>query len=316
MIKNKITLFILSLFVFFALVSCVSTKQTKEALLTEENSRMFWKISGYDAEGNPSTVYVQGTIHLGDDRLYPLSDEVLEAWAISDRVAGELSQQDMVDIQTRTVQEINASYVKAEGKNVLTSLDQNEIQILYGILGQENIDTLALFEPWVLNITSSAYVLINGGLDPTKGLDSLFLTKAQQDAKEFVSLDTIDTQFNVILFGDYQEQLIMLKASLDELKDTTDDNDAVKELYDAYITDDRVKMTEIVDAESESEYELQNKDLFDRYKAITYNDRNKDWADKIKGFLAEGGTTFIFAGCAHFIGEDSVFDYLEDNGTL
>ena len=45
-------------------------------------------------------------------------------------------------------------------------------------------------------------------------------------------------------------------------------------------------------------------------------DRHSAWADKIKTWLAEGGSTFIFAGSAHFVGNDSVFFYLKQNGTL
>jgi uncharacterized protein YbaP (TraB family) len=46
---------------------------------------MFWRITGTDAAGKQATVYIQGTIHLGDDRLYPLSGSVLNAWNSADR---------------------------------------------------------------------------------------------------------------------------------------------------------------------------------------------------------------------------------------
>ena len=37
------------------------------------------------------------------------------------------------------------------------------------------------------------------------------------------------------------------------------------------------------------------------------DDRNKAWSYKIEDYLLQGGTTFIFAGCAHFTGSASVF---------
>ncbi|MBP5175364.1 MAG: TraB/GumN family protein, partial [Treponema sp.] len=46
------------------------------------------------------------------------------------------------------------------------------------------------------------------------------------------------------------------------------------------------------------------------YNEALLTKRNKAWAEKIKGYLNEGGETFIFAGSMHFLGKDSVFKYL------
>ena len=51
------------------------------------------------------------------------------------------------------------------------------------------------------------------------------------------------------------------------------------------------------------------------YKAIM-DDRNSAWAKKIDSWLREGGSSFVFAGCAHFIGDHSVFYYLKENNTI
>jgi uncharacterized protein YbaP (TraB family) len=49
---------------------------------------------------------------------------------------------------------------------------------------------------------------------------------------------------------------------------------------------------------------------------MVYANRNKDWANDITEYLAQGGTTFIFAGTAHWVGNDSVFNYLRKLGTI
>ncbi|MBQ2479917.1 MAG: TraB/GumN family protein [Treponema sp.] len=53
---------------------------------------MFWKISGTDKNGNPSVVYIQGTIHVGSKELYPLDKEVLDAFNNADRIAGNFQK--------------------------------------------------------------------------------------------------------------------------------------------------------------------------------------------------------------------------------
>ena len=87
--KTILGVFILAL----VLTSCASTSASKKApaTLTKTDSRAFWRIDGTDKNGNPSTVYIQGTFHLGDERIFPLSEEVQQAFVNADRHAGELS---------------------------------------------------------------------------------------------------------------------------------------------------------------------------------------------------------------------------------
>ena len=90
--KSIIAAFILGL----VLTSCVSTPSASKkapAILTKTDSRAFWRIDGTDKNGNPSTVYIQGTFHLGDERIFPLSEEVQQAFINADRHAGEISTQ-------------------------------------------------------------------------------------------------------------------------------------------------------------------------------------------------------------------------------
>ncbi|MBQ3981413.1 MAG: TraB/GumN family protein, partial [Treponema sp.] len=95
-----------SLFILFAAAFVLCTNSfakesasAKKASLSKEKPRFFWKISGVDKNGNPSVVYIQGTIHVGSKELYPLDKEVLDAFNNADRVAGELSKDDMQNMQ-------------------------------------------------------------------------------------------------------------------------------------------------------------------------------------------------------------------------
>ena len=78
--KLNIKLFAILFVAASLLVSCASKpKAAPKATLTRTDSRLFWRIDGTDASGNPSTVYIQGTFHLGDERIFPLSEEVINA---------------------------------------------------------------------------------------------------------------------------------------------------------------------------------------------------------------------------------------------
>ena len=77
-------------FVLFCFISCATTSSGKKAVLTEGPERMFWRISASGPDGTPAAVYIQGTIHVGDDRLYPPADSVMTAWKLRQDRRGNL----------------------------------------------------------------------------------------------------------------------------------------------------------------------------------------------------------------------------------
>ncbi|MBQ2205964.1 MAG: TraB/GumN family protein, partial [Treponema sp.] len=46
------------------------------------------------------------------------------------------------------------------------------------------------------------------------------------------------------------------------------------------------------------------------------DERNEKWAKRIQSYIEMGGTTFVYAGAAHWVGEKSVFAYLEEWGVV
>ena len=124
-------------------------------------------------------------------------------------------------------------------------------------------------------------------------------------------------------FGTYEEQLAVLKSMLTVLEDPTIFNLYINTLYEAYIAGDIegvLRADEVGNDEVEKASGVDKDPEFEEYSK-KYDEqlltkRNRAWADKIKKCLNEGGETFIFAGCLHFIGKDSVFEFLRKNGTL
>ena len=128
-------------------------------------------------------------------------------------------------------------------------------------------------------------------------------------------LDDLETQFDVLAFGTYDEQLVMLQDVLDDIAEENDIEQYVCKLYDAYLADDVASLHTLL----KESYRIHNEStdkaaLYRTYYEKTFTERNRAWAKKIAAWLSEGGTTFIFAGAGHFIGEDSVFSYLQKNG--
>lgn len=278
---------------------------------------MFWQIDGVDADGKPSVVYIQGTIHVGDKRLYPLAPSVVEAWNSADRIVGEISTADWAKFQNELQNRMRESVRSARGRRISDSLTSEQTGALYSVLGKAEAEQTDLFEPWVTNLALQSAVYTNSGLSAEQGLDGQFMLLSYRQNREMEGLDDLETQFDVLAFGTYDEQLTMLQDVLDDIAGANDIEQFVRKLYDAYLTDDAASL----DALLKESYRIDGEPaakaaLYKAYYEKTFTERNRAWAEKIAAWLSEGGTTFIFAGAGHFIGADSVFSYLRKNGTL
>jgi len=298
---------------FFPATSCVSLSEAasnsvgwikkcfpsrKELPLVEkEEERMLWKIRGYNTKGKKFTVYVQGTIHVGDERLYPLEKKVLKAFRASDRIVSELSGSDLELFSDELRDKTAGSFAKAQGRIVTKNLTAKEKEKLRLILDNETIEFLTLLEPWCMILALCSAPQSNSNLSSDFSLDEYFVRLAKEDKKEILGLETLQEQLDSISSGSYDEQMSQLKeilAGIDASKFKEEMNDAAKNLYEAYLSGDPKKMEELT---SEDE-------------------RNEKWAKRLMSYFEMGGTTFVYAGCAHWVGEKSVFAYLEEWGVV
>ncbi len=294
--------------------ACTTTKKETKATLSKQPERMFWKITGTDANGLPSTVYIQGTFHLADDRAYPLADQVLDAWDSADRLVGEVSLADYASLPTEIQTLVIKSYLNAKGQNILDKLSDEQIETLNSYLSEEMAEQMAIFEPWCMTTTLSGMLYTESGLSPELGLDNLFIEQAVEEERDIEGLDELQTQLDVLCYGDYDTQLAMLQEMLDELNDPTEINEFTNALYEAYLADDVTEITKLFETEEKMEKAAQP--FYEDYYKTVYADRNEDWARDITSYLQQGGTTFIFAGAAHWLGDKSVFSYLRKMGTI
>ncbi|MBP3709270.1 MAG: TraB/GumN family protein [Treponema sp.] len=311
---KKNFVFSTSLILLLALVSCASNKAGRGVAQDKTQERMFWRIDGTDKNGNPATVYIQGTFHLGDERLYPLAPTVIDAWLHADRIAGEISTADWAVFETEISNRMIQSQIKAAGKNVLHNITSTQRDALFSVLEKDVAEQYAVYEPWVTTTAIETAIYLNAGLSVEKGMDGQFMLLAYQQGRNMDGLDSLETQLDILQFGSYDEQLVLLKDMLDDIAQPEKMNKYTKELYEAYLAGDVQKLAKLMEG-SRKESEAKNA-LYTAYYNAFFTERNKAWAEKIKAWLSDGGTTFIFAGCGHFVGDDSVFVYLKKNGVL
>ena len=299
-LKKILTAVLAFLFVFSFLVSC-KTKDSNlraegesKAVLIKHPERMFWEIKKGDA-----SIYVLGTIHVADKDFYPLEDKILEAFDKADRRVSELGSKKEIEtlqekLEIRMLQNFNPK------KNLSNFLSEDEINVIKQELGENIAVTLLKFNPWVLTIALNQVLYTKAGLDPQNGIDMHLLNRAGK--KNIEALESIDEQLDLLSSGTFEEQLKALKETIDELQNTDKTIDWLTKLKKLYLENNTEELKDFIGS------------LLDMTDGISQDallkDRNIVWADKFEEYLNKGGTTFVFAGLAHFLGEDSVFEQM------
>jgi len=139
-----------------------------------------------------------------------------------------------------------------------------------------------------------------------------FYDRARKNGKSVEGLDELKDQLKLLSFGDYEFQIAVLKYFLTGLSEG--ESEQFVDMYEAYLDDDLEVFLE--EAEKESEEEIIDSPYYEQYKKAMMLDRNTDWVKDIKKYIDAGGTTFIFTGAAHWLGEESVFELLKADGVI
>lgn len=305
-LKKILTAALAFLFVFSFLVSCKTKDSNSQAdgepkaVLIKHPERMFWEIKKENA-----SIYVLGTIHVADKDFYPLEDKILEAFDKADRLVSELGSKKEIEtlqekLEIRMLQNFNPK------KNLSNFLSEDKINVIKQELGENIAVPLLKFNPWVLTIALNQVLYTKAGLDPQNGIDMHLLNRA--DKKKIEALESIDEQLDLLSSGTFEEQLKALKETINELQNTDKTIDWLTKLKKLYLENNTEELKDFIGS------------LLDMSDGISKDallkDRNIVWADKFEEYLNKGGTTFVFAGLAHFLGEDSVFEQMRIKGIL
>lgn len=307
----KIGTLSIALITILAFTSCATKVDRPKAVLVEEADTMFWRIDGTDKRGNPSTIYVQGTIHIGPEKP-EISKSVLEKFNNANRVAGEIASDDWAKVTKATQQMMQESW--HEDKNILEELNPiNSAKMLQLFGGKEALEPICHYEPWIFISTLQNSIYLAAGLSPDYGVDFVLEDLNLAAGRKTIGLDNYKTQLQLIRYGDYDTQLAMLKDMLKDYPFTKTINE-LYDLYESYKANDKLAI--ITKENADIEEDKKNLDFYENYYTELTTNRNKDWAKKFDKFLSDGGTTFVFAGCLHFLGEDSVFEQMKKMGYL
>ncbi|MCL2696644.1 MAG: TraB/GumN family protein [Oscillospiraceae bacterium] len=274
------------------------------------------------------TMYLFGSIHIGDETIYPLPATIMNAFKACDYLAVEfdLLAQGEEDFGEYTEVEMEAywrSVMYPEGENIEDHIDRGILNAARrairtsGFNLQFPITYLDWFKPhmWyglILEIT-----LWKSGLSHEHGLDIFFLEEAYKRGMGILEIESAESQSAMMINYSNEVYSMLIESS-------TDINGAAQGInysFNLWKKGNERVLTNYL-RPSINDFISENKefwddddfwayvDLLEEYNYAMLIRRDIQMAEVAKQYMKEGKMVFFVVGLAHLLGEDSVIDLL------
>ncbi len=272
-----------------------------DATIESGKGGYLWRV-----ENDGTTVYLQGTIHIGTEDFYPFHDSIEEAYESADIVVPEvdISEVDLLSSLGSTF--MHGMYL--DGSTIEDHISPDVYKKLDDTLDKYglSVDLVGFFKPWMLDATLTQ--LIAEELDYMHGVDMYFLERANEDGKEIIELESVSDQYDVLAgqSAEFQEQ--QLEETLNSMENF---EETMSQVFAVYLDGDEDTLLQMLfpeDAEMDDEYA--------EYMKALNDDRNVKMAEKITEFLEDGSgqTYFVIVGTAHLVKDPHIRTLLEEAG--
>ena len=259
---------------------------------------LFWEV-----ETKRATVYLLGSMHLATADIYPLRDEIMQAYESADKLAVELDigGARSAEIQQRML--MRGQY--PPGTSLQDDLSPETWQELAARLESNGLPPAMMqtLKPGLVATTLSTVEMMKLGLNPEQGVDRFFLDRAR-GVKPIVELETVDQQLDVVL--DTPQPDLLVRQTLDQLVDL---ESIMDRLVNAWKRGDARALAKLViedELAAHPEYRELHKRMFD--------DRNLRMTDRIVEMQQAGGRYFVVVGAGHLVGDQGIVAMLQRRG--
>ncbi|HWS16420.1 MAG TPA: TraB/GumN family protein [Candidatus Elarobacter sp.] len=285
--------------ILILLLAFLGVAQAQQAAPAQPKPRRFlmWK-----ATSPTTTVYLVGSIHLGDSSMYPLPREVESAFAAAKVLGVEINIKNADQAKMMGLVQQHGMYT---GDDSLTKhLSKETLASLEDYCTRHNVPRMGMeqLKPWVVAVTIAAMAWQQAGEDPSLGIDMHFLDESKPPQR-IDELETMESQLSIFAEASDEEQQSML-ASILKIGDKT--KDMIKRTQAAYVAGDPDALRKVMDEQDDVGSKSLEKKLLD--------DRNVTMTGKMEEYLKGKDPIFVVVGAAHIIGDKGIAKQLRDKG--
>ena len=276
-------------------------KLTLLLLIVSSINTAFSQSSVWKIEGENSTMYIGGTIHVLREQDYPLPIEFEKALSEADELVFETEIDKINDPEFAKKMLSQISY--KDGKTLKSELSEKAYNSLSEELNKLNltIENLEQFKPIMATLSLTLVGLKKLGVKED-GVDKYYNERAKLKNKKIGFLESIDFQLNLITtMGDGRESEFVLSS----LKDNENMEKGFLKMISSWKKGKTSTFEKLI-----SDME---KDYPEIYKSMLV-DRNNNWLPKLQAYLADKKTEFILVGNLHLHGEKGILSLLKAKG--
>ncbi|WP_146442927.1 TraB/GumN family protein [Vibrio kanaloae] len=248
----------------------------------------------WQAKKDDLTFTILGSVHVGDESMYPLPSQVTDTLKESDGLIVETDIRKTEGVVYPTTTVTSGDVLNEEQKQLLTSISKS--------LGMPTQQLLSS-PPWATSLSIQMQQLKNLGYGSAGGVDATLAYKATIQDVPVISLEPLQFQIDLIA-GQKDSGKEWLVTSIEEFDQT---DHVVRCLIEGWKAGDITKLEDFAKL-SEMPSELEKAFL---------TDRNVDWAKKLSANdwkLNSKGHYVLVVGTLHLIGDGNLLQLLEDKG--
>lgn len=255
----------------------------------------------YKVENNGNTVYLFGSIHIGDHSMYPIDKKVTDAFNSSDELFVEVNVTDKSKMNY-----MQKEMLHSDSKTLKDDLGEELYSRYKGFMDKYGVkeESYVNLKPWAAyNTLSNLPMQVNMPNSTSLGIDRYFISKANLMNKEIKELESIELQTDVLRDFSEDEYKEMISSFIDTANDHGIDifTNNSKVLQQIWTVGDSNALNKAISKE-------------DNFTENLFDERDIGMADKVQALLTSNDkkTSFVVAGAAHFTPEDSVIKILEN----
>ncbi|MGI9885867.1 TraB/GumN family protein [Vibrio chagasii] len=248
----------------------------------------------WQAKKDDLTLTILGSVHVGDESMYPLPAQITDTLKESNGLIVETDIRKSEGVVYPTTKVTTADVLNEEQKQLLTSISKS--------LGMSTQQLLSS-PPWATSLSIQMQQLKNLGYGSAGGVDATLAYKATIQDVPVISLEPLQFQIDLIA-GQKDSGKEWLVTSIEEFDQT---DRVVHCLIESWKAGDVTKLEDFANL-SEMPTELEKAFL---------TDRNVDWTNKLSAKdwqLDSKGHYVLVVGTLHLIGEGNLLQLLEDKG--
>lgn len=248
----------------------------------------------WQATDGKTTFMIIGTIHVGDQTMFPLPNPLMEFLKHSDGLVVE------ADLSNQATFNLPASTLAT--KQVLNSEQQQTLTRITTQLGIDR-DTLLQSPPWAVALQLQISQVQQLGYNSELGVDRHLISQAQQWHRPLLPLETL--QYQVDLLANFKQNgAELLTNTLDNWDEA---NQTLPCLFESWRVGDQSTFAAIA----------QDNEVSDEINDKLKLQRNKLWTNQLTDghWLPNSGGNYVIAvGALHLLGKHNLLELLAEKG--